>query len=285
MGSDDQLVGIVSYPAAWQPDAGLPAAAAPGSRPAPACIILNAGVLHRVGPHRLHVVLARRIAAAGLASMRLDLGGIGDSIASSDAATFRESAVADTRVAMTALTHTLGAQRFILFGVCSGADNSLATALADDRVAGIVLVDPHTYPTLRSKLRYLRARVAERGGVRDTVGWGLTVAQRWVRETADRLAHPADFGRSSGGRERPPIRTFRTQLAALADRGVRVLAIYSGIHGAGYNVNDQLFELFPELRGRIDQMYFAGANHTFTELGVQADLIDAVTGWITKRFG
>jgi pimeloyl-ACP methyl ester carboxylesterase len=238
-----------------------------------------------VGPHRLHVALARRIAAAGVASLRVDLGGIGDSVASSDATSFRESAVADTRVAMTALTAALGAQRFILFGVCSGADNSLATALVDDRVAAIVLVDPHTYPTRRSQLRYLRTRVAERGSARDAARWGLTVAVRRLGQLADRLRRPADPESSSGGRERPPIEVFRSQLTALVDRGVRVLAVYSGIHGAGYNDRDQLFELFPELRGRIDHMYFAGANHTFTELGVQAELIDAVTAWITKRFG
>ena len=288
MGSEGQLVGVVSHPSM---PLGLTAAAAAGAAAAgvppsaPACIILNAGVLHRVGPHRLHVALARRIAAGGLASLRVDLGGIGDSVASSDAASFRESAVADTRVAMTALTAALGAQRFILFGVCSGADNSLATALVDDRVTAIVLVDPHTYPTRRSQLRYLRARVAERGGARDAARWGLAVAVRRLRQLTDRLGRPADSESSSGGRERPPIEIFRSQLTALVDRGVRVLAIYSGIHGAGYNDRDQLFELFPELRGRIDHMYFAGANHTFTELGVQAELIDAVTAWITKRFG
>jgi hypothetical protein len=280
MGSDGQLVGIISHPA----PPGHPAA--PGPRPsAPAAaIVLNAGVLHRVGPHRLHVLLARRIAAAGTACMRLDLGGIGDSIASSDAATFRESAVADTRLAMTGLSTAIGAERFILFGVCSGADNSLATALADNRVAGIILVDPHTYPTWRSKLRYLRGRVAERGSPLDAIRWATGVAQRELRDMIARLGRPADE-QSSGGRERPPIETFRSQLVTLVNRGVRVLAIYSGIHGAGYNRDDQLFELFPELRGKIDHMYFPDANHTFTELDAQAKLIDDVTGWITKRFG
>ena len=66
-------------------------------------------------------------------------------MASSDAATFRDSAVADTRAAMTGLTEALGSVRFVLFGVCSGADNAVATALVDERVAAIVLVDPPAY--------------------------------------------------------------------------------------------------------------------------------------------
>ncbi|HLL20920.1 MAG TPA: hypothetical protein VK427_02265, partial [Kofleriaceae bacterium] len=120
-GSDDQLVGIVSQP---------PRAAAT------AITILNAGVLHRIGPHRLHVVLARRFAECGFTALRLDLGGIGDSVASSNAPTFRESAVNDTRLALSGLSE----RRHVLFGVCAGADNALATALVDDRVGGIVLV-------------------------------------------------------------------------------------------------------------------------------------------------
>src|SRR4249920_1391880 len=110
LGPEGQLVGILSHP----PGENLPGRPDPMGKtaPRPSFVILNAGVLHRVGPHRLHVVLARRIAAAGMAGLRLDLGGIGDSIASSDAATFRDSAVADTRVAMTALTEALGSARF-----------------------------------------------------------------------------------------------------------------------------------------------------------------------------
>ncbi|HSK01877.1 MAG TPA: hypothetical protein VK932_11575, partial [Kofleriaceae bacterium] len=137
LGPEGQLVGIVSHPAGVSPP----------SPPATAVIALPAGVLHRVGPHRLHVALARRLAGRGLPALRLDLGGIGDSLATSHAATFRESAVADTRAAMTGLEGALGARRFVLFGICAGADNALATALVDDRVAGVVLVDAAIYPT------------------------------------------------------------------------------------------------------------------------------------------
>ena len=69
------------------------------------------------------------------------------------------------------------------------------------------------------------------------------------------------------------------------ERGVRILAIFSGIHGAGYNHPDQVFEWFPALRGRIEHAYFSDANHTFTELSVQAELVDTVTRWMAKSFG
>ena len=45
-----------------------------------------------------------------------------------------------------------------------------------------------------------------------------------------------------------------------------------------------LRELFPELRGRMDHVYFPDANHTFTELAAQRELIATVTAWIARRF-
>jgi hypothetical protein len=280
LGSEGQLVGILSHPPA-ESSPSRSGSLSPHAHDL-AFIILNAGVLHRVGPHRLHVVLARRLAQAGLAGLRLDLGGIGDSITSSDAATFRESAVADTRTAMAGLTGVLGSTRFVIFGVCSGADNAIATALADDRVAGIVLVDPPTYPTRRGQLRYLRMRVAKSGGPRELVRWGMKVAERRLRLVAARLGRGAVEEAANQGRESPPVATFGAQLTTLLDRGIRIFAVYSGIHGARYNHADQLFELFPALRGRLDHAYFPTANHTFTELDAQGKLIDAVTGWMMK---
>ena len=45
----------------------------------PAVLIPNTGVIHRVGPSRMHVELARALAAAGVVSLRLDNANLGDS--------------------------------------------------------------------------------------------------------------------------------------------------------------------------------------------------------------
>ena len=282
VGDDGRLVGIVSHPSGGR--AGARGATIQPGTVDPGLILLNAGVLHRVGPHRMHVVLARRLAGAGFAGLRLDLGGIGDSVAAPDAKNFRESAVADTRIAMTAMTEKLGVPRFVLFGICAGADNAIATALVDERVTGIILVDPATHPTRRSRLRYLYTRVAKRGRPQDVVRWGLKAAERTVRRAVARFGGHEN-SRASGKREVPPLPIYRAQLDQLVERGVRILAIFSGIHGAGYNHPDQLFEWCPELRGRVDHAYFSDANHTFTELAVQAELVDTVTRWMAKNFG
>ena len=54
--------------------------------------------------------------------------------------------------------------------------------------------------------------------------------------------------------------------------------------GARYNHADQLYEWFPELRGKLDSLYYPDANHTFTGVAQQTALISAVTDWCQRRF-
>ncbi len=50
------------------------------SRYAPAVLLVNSGGVHRVGDGRLAVLMARWLAGQGIASLRMDLGGLGDSL-------------------------------------------------------------------------------------------------------------------------------------------------------------------------------------------------------------
>lgn len=252
--------------------------------PRPGVIILNAGVIHRVGPHRMNVLLARSLAAAGFTTLRFDLGGLGDSKAQPSDRPFQERAVSDVRAAMDWLARTEHLQQFVLFGLCSGADNSLATALVDPRVVGLVLVDPHTWVTPRAQARKLAAKVQTLGSVRRVAEWGATYGMRRLRAKLDELRAPAANEEADQGRTAPAPEVFRQWIEQLLDRGASLLAIYSGALGERYNHEDQLFELFPDLRGRMDRAYFPEANHTFTPRASQARLVTTTTDWLSRRF-
>ena len=117
-----------------------------GSAPLTA-VFLNAGAIRRVGPHRLWVDAARRWARDGVASLRLDLEGIGDSDGDgelfSDVAHFHgEQFFAQTRDALDALEAAGIGSRFVLVGLCSGAYWAFHAALADDRVAAALMINP-----------------------------------------------------------------------------------------------------------------------------------------------
>lgn len=241
-----------------------------------AVVILNAGVLHRVGPHRLHVRLARALAARGIPALRIDLSGIGDSRPVPGELSFRASSVVDARAAMDRLAADLGARRFVLFGLCSGADNAIATAEADPRVAGLVAVDPVAHATRAARWRAVRHRWRREGigGLIAGVAGALRRRLAGRRPTAG-----GDTAQAAPATPPPSPDAQGRSLAAIADRGAAALLVYSGALGTRYNHPDQLFEVFPALRGRVQARWFPDANHTFTELAAQALLIEATVDW------
>ncbi len=258
-GDEGSLIAIATEPAAT--DAARPVV-----------LMLNAGVLHRVGPHRLHVLLGRELAARGFFSCRIDLSGIGDSRAIAGTLSFRESSVADTRIVMDHLATGFAKDRFVVFGLCSGADNGLAVAAADPRVAGLVLIDAPSYANLRARTRKLFRR---------SILSGTRAATRILGSIIRRRG--GDVG-APPGRQPPPKHEYRKLLNGLVDRRVDVLFIYSSAMSERYNHADQLFELFPELRGRVGVEYFDDADHAFTETAAQRRLIDAVVGWLGRTY-
>jgi pimeloyl-ACP methyl ester carboxylesterase len=282
IGPDENVIGILTEAVANAGD--LPQGVLPN------VVFLNAGVLHRVGPHRLHVILAHLLAGMGYRCLRIDLSGIGDSRNLPGTLTFRQSSVADARAAMDFLETQGGKAPAIFFGLCSGADNGLATARADDRVAGIVLIDPPSYTTIRSQMRAIVGKLANcDGGLGRMATWAaglLARTVRWcLRALRERLAAKASGGaRPPSGRTPPPANEYARQVTALLDRGVKILCIFSGGNGARYNHPNQMFESFPRLRGRLEVVYFPAANHVFTELKARDALIDTVSRWCRKNF-
>ena len=133
-GKTKTLVGIISDPP--EPDQ---------SKRLPAVILLNTGVIHRVGPNRLSVRMARNLAEEGFVVLRFDFSGIGDSQVRYDDLPFEESVDSEVQDAMDLLAEIRGVDRFVLMGICSGAANSFKTACLDSRVVGAVLINPQDY--------------------------------------------------------------------------------------------------------------------------------------------
>jgi pimeloyl-ACP methyl ester carboxylesterase len=111
---------------------------------APAVLLVNAGACHRVGDGRLAVQMARRLAEQGIASLRMDLGGIGDSLNHENDPTldtiYAVHAVNDATVGVEWLV-AAGHQKVVMFGVCTGAYVGIHTALAHPRVVGCMGVN------------------------------------------------------------------------------------------------------------------------------------------------
>ncbi|MBV9394693.1 MAG: alpha/beta fold hydrolase [Methylobacteriaceae bacterium] len=128
-GHDDRLAGVLCRPVAQTPVATI--------------LFLNTGGNPHFGWGRMSVEHARALAAPGVASLRLDIAGLGDAAplaGSPRAALYRKESIADVREALELLEQR-GLSNFTLVGHCSGAWLALNAGRADPRVRGLFLVN------------------------------------------------------------------------------------------------------------------------------------------------
>jgi alpha-beta hydrolase superfamily lysophospholipase len=270
-GPEGSLIGTLCLP-----DAGAGRKARVGQ------VLFNAGVVHRVGPHRINVKLARDLARRGIPSIRFDLAGLGDSAAPRGELSFEDQAVADVRAAMDLLATEGGVERFSLFGFCSGGCHSYATAIADPRVAGLLMYDTYIYPTPRSRMNRYLAPIRSRGLLRTAGGWLRRrpgTLRRWLRGLVG--APVAVAPGAEGSLFRVPSRAeFARQVTALHERGVKVGVMYSeGFED--YNYRDQFVDAFREfgLPRFVSSDYLETMNHTATVIATRDDFARRIEDW------
>ena len=110
-------------------------------------VFLNAGAIRRTGPNRLWVHAARRWAARGIPSVRIDQEGIGDSDGDGEVyqevGRFHDPLLLEHVAAAVDHLVELGLpSRFVMVGLCAGGHWGFKLALRDERVAAAVLVNP-----------------------------------------------------------------------------------------------------------------------------------------------
>lgn len=112
----------------------------PAATPRVGVVIVVGGPQFRVGSHRQFLSLARHLAASGIAVLRFDCRGMGDS--EGDFPGFAGIGD-DIHAAIDALQSAVPSlRRVVLWGLCDAASAIAFYAPSDDRVAGVVLLNP-----------------------------------------------------------------------------------------------------------------------------------------------
>lgn len=269
-GANSALVGILTEPA--------PGSASHGK---PAFVLLNSGILHRVGSCRLSVRLARALSAEGFCSLRFDYSGVGDSDQRRDAMPFEESSVLETRQAMDYVSKAKGVGQFVLLGLCSGADMAHLTAVVDPRVRGLMMIDAWAYRTVAHYVRHYAPRLLK------WQAWQNSIRIRWnmLRGTyrgwrAADPVHGVELEVATYARSFPPRERVERDLKAFVDRRIPMYSVWTG-GLEEYNHQGQYAAAFStiDFKGLLREEYLSDADHILTGLPHQDHLLREVPIW------
>ena len=276
-GASRSLVGVITTPAGAARAADHPAA-----------ILLNSGLVHRVGPNRIYVKLARQLAAAGMTVLRFDYSGVGDSPARSDGGLLDECRVEETLAATQLLSARQGIQRFVLMGICSGAVNSFNAIRQDPRIIGAALINPLGYSSeFATSAQALQANHLAR------TYWktGLLNPKSWLRVIGGR----ANYGMLTAHLKNLAIRHSKAAAAGssvareyqqIIAGGAELLVVYSGQDRRWEQRHRMVFGDFNPNRAEANGLVIKvleDANHTFTSIRCQQELIQLIQDWVRQR--
>lgn len=269
----------------------------------PGVVLLSPGLLHRVGPNRLYVKLARALAAQGFSVLRFDFSGQGDSPPRTDHLPILQSAIAETRTAVDHMVARTGCQSVLLVGHCSGAVFSFMTAFEDERVAGVISISPEggdeewvEFDRRQKEARYY-TNYYGRGAMTDSGRWRrLLTGQADYASIARNVARGVVWYRLSAltyrlrnargtaaeaASERPDIQAFKDGLHSLAERRMPILMIHPDQSAGRELLRAVLGNTIEQMReaGELEVALISESDHMFTPLAAQRELVETIVHW------
>lgn len=219
--------------------------------PQTAVLFPNTGGNYHIGDARMWVIQARRLARQGVASLRMDVTGLGDSVDDVDRSTasglHSSSAWEDCSTGIDWLS-AKGHSKPVIVGICSGAFMAFNTAVLNPRVAGVVVINQriftyeekrhgpggslfleptHVYrDSLRSLEKWKRAW-REKGKLKMILS---VVTLRMLERARQTIAPAIDLFKPEPTIESGKL-SVRAMTRILAKRGVSVRAIFGAMDG------------------------------------------------------
>lgn len=246
-----------------------------------AVIMLTAGMLHSTGPFRMYVNFSNQLAEQGFASFRFDLSGIGESLPVGSAGSSLQRAASEAGQAMDFLETEFGIKRFILMGLCSGADDAFHTANVDSRVDGVILLDGCGYPTGRFKLLRIWKHYLPR-----LLNPKFLLSKLGRLGKSNSTVSPASLAFEDDIREFPSRDVAAKQLQGLTDRGAKLNFVYTGGVNWYYNYEQQFEDMFADVdfKGNVSIEYYPHMDHVAFLVEDRKELVDALVAWTKKQF-
>ena len=269
-----------------------------------AVVLLNIGANHHIGSNRMYVNMARAWAAEGFQVLRMDFSGIGDSRVNDLAKendVYAGRSMAEARSAVDFLKKR-GVGRVVLMGLCSGAYVAYHTAIADPRVAGVVLINPLTFHWKEGDS--LEVRMRKSFGSTEQYKRRLFKVETWkriVRGEVGVAKITAELTRRIGRRTTFEVRALLARLSGgiaeatdiergfrrLCARGTSSLLVLGSEDGSRDVIEEHLgkdaaaMKIVKGFRMEV----WTGTDHTFTPLRAQRRLIRFIMGHLVAEHG
>lgn len=261
---------------------------------APGVIILNEGILHRIGAGRLHVKIARQLSKLGFLCLRMDHSSIGDSGPRRGTEKFEEAAVTEVQLAMSYLTDIYGIKKFVIYGLCSGSDVAFDLAVLDDRIAGIIQLDAHIYTTRKSEINQFVSHYGSR--IFKLSAWTGAIKRKFTELVTGKKKSKLDVLDEEGRDEwyadpdyirvRPPKEYVEKGLTTITEKNIPMYVCFTdgGYYGV-YNYVNQYRDAFSAVNFRdlLEVQFIVGSTHLFTALAHQEQLFEEITAWLDRH--
>ncbi len=262
----------------------------PPQPPATGVVIVVGGPQYRVGSHRQFVLMARYLAAQGIAVLRFDCRGMGDSGGNFPGF---ERIAGDIRAAIDALLGAAPSIRsVVLWGLCDAATAIAMYASEDERITGVILLNPWIRSEATQARTHLRHYYAQR--LCDPLFWRRVMrlefrpirsARGLIRDVLHAVGTPARAHTSIVAETAGPL--AERMAAGLQKYRGAVLLIISGRDLTAKEFEDaaQGSRLWRRLLAdsRITRHDLAEADHTFSRC-VWRDQVAAWTEeWVRVR--
>lgn len=281
MGADERIFSITAEPA------GLPRASLKQ-----VVVFLNAGAVSHVGPNRLHVKLARHLAQHAIASLRVDVSGIGETPAfgaEPENEVYTPRALQDIVEIRAYIQRHYPAAEISLVGLCSGAYHGFKSAVSGVKLRRMIAINPLTFfwkAGMRLAIPEFQV-VAEAARYR-TIALELSSWLRVLRGDVDVLAAirsvlriawlaVCNMVRSAARILRIPLKDDLAQELQTAVRGgVELIFIFAESDPGRQLLLTQGGKMVRRLQQRhaLQIEIVAAADHTFTRHWAQARLMD-----------
>lgn len=248
-------------------------------------LLLSGGAVPRTAVNGMYVVLARRLVDAGVSTLRMDVAGIGESEVGPGGVEnepYGPTLLDDVREAVVWMRGHVDGRGLTVAGLCSGAWAALRSALADDEVDRVALVNPIVFGASEG-----RALEAGRWGTTPSLAVERSSAaedfERRFGPSLTRLARSAKRTlRALRAHWTAPARELRGDLRQLLTRGTRVAVIFSaGDDGEPvFHTRVGRF-VHRRLAARLDLATFSPADHIFSESTVRDAMLNWLVSWLT----